>query len=122
MFGMGFMEIFLILVIAIMALGPEKLPSAAVDMVKFFRKLKSGLNDAKTTIDNELNIAELKDEAEKFKASVNEIKGMASIDLDDISSLDDDDKPKPKTQEITQEKKVTLTKKENISFDKESKV
>jgi sec-independent protein translocase protein TatB len=122
MFGMGFMEIFLILVIAIMALGPEKLPSAAVDMVKFFRKFKSGLNDAKTTIDNELNIAELKDEAEKFKASVNEIKGMASIDLDDISSLDDDDKPKPKTQEITQEKKVTLTKKENISFDKESKV
>jgi len=122
MFGMGFMEIFLILVIAIMALGPEKLPSAAVDMVKFFRKFKNGLNDAKTTIDNELNIAELKDEAEKFKASVSEIKGMASLNLDDISSLDDDDKPKPKIKEIIQEKKVTLTKKENISFDKESKV
>ena len=122
MFGMGFMEIFLILVIAIMALGPEKLPSAAVDMVKFFRKFKNGLNDAKTTIDNELNIAELKDEAEKFKASVSEIKGMASLNLDDISSLDDDDKPKPKIKEIIQEKKVTLTKKENVSFDKESKV
>ena len=128
MFGMGFMEIFLILIVAVMALGPEKLPSAAVDMVKFFKKYKSGLDEAKSTLDNELNISEMKDEANKFKASINEVKGIASLDLDDLSSLDDEDiKPKPKQKTVPVEnqkveKKEILSKKETVSFDTEVKV
>ncbi len=128
MFGMGFMEIFLILIVAIMALGPEKLPSAAVDMVKFFKKMKSGIDEAKSTIDSELNISEMKEEANKFKASINEVKGIASLDMDDLTSLDDED-DKPKTEKI--EKKVqselkpetpkVASKKENISFNSEAK-
>ena len=50
MFGMGFMEIFLVLIVAIMALGPEKLPTALVDMAKFFKKIKGEINEAKTTL------------------------------------------------------------------------
>jgi hypothetical protein len=42
MFGLGFMEIFVILVIAVIALGPEKLPGVAVDVAKFLKKLKGG--------------------------------------------------------------------------------
>ena len=79
MFGMGFMEIFLVLVVAIIALGPEKLPSAMVDIAKFFRKFKSGIEDAKSTLDNELNISEMKKEAEKFKASVAEVKSIVDF-------------------------------------------
>lgn len=90
MFGMGFMEIFLVLVIAVIALGPEKLPTAAVDIAKFFKKMKNGIDDAKSTLDNELNIASLKDEADKIKSSVN-IDRLASLELDDILK---DDKPK----------------------------
>ena len=40
MFGMGFMEIFLVGIVAVIALGPEKLPSAMVDIAKFFKKLE----------------------------------------------------------------------------------
>ncbi|MEA3314297.1 MAG: Sec-independent protein translocase protein TatB [Campylobacterota bacterium] len=90
MFGMGFMEIFLILVIAIVALGPEKLPSAAVDTVRFFKKFKASLEDVKTSVNQELHISEMKDEANRFKESVNEIKGISNISLDEITSLDDD--------------------------------
>ncbi len=130
MFGMGFMEITLILIVAVMALGPEKLPSAAVDMVKFFKKMKSGIDDAKSTIDNELNISEMKDEANKFKASINEVKGIASLDLDDLTSLDDEDDNKPKAEKIDTKAKPEVkieapkvaSKKENISFDTEVKV
>ena len=59
MFGMGIMEIFLIAIVAIIALGPEKLPTAMVQIAKFLNKLKTGISDAKTTLDNELNISEM---------------------------------------------------------------
>ena len=130
MFGMGFIEIFLILIVAVMALGPEKLPSAAVDMVKFFKKFKSGIDEAKSTLDSELNISEMKNEANRFKASVNEVKGIASIDIDDMTSIEDDEDDKPKTKKTTAVKTESKTqepvqsvaaKKENISFKDEVK-
>ncbi len=80
MFGFGLMEILLIAIVAIIALGPEKLPSAMVDIAKFFRKIKSGLEDAKSTLDNELKISELKSEAEKYKAQVENLKASANIE------------------------------------------
>jgi len=89
MFGMGFMEIFLVLVVAIIALGPEKLPGAAIDVVKFFKKFKSSLDDAKSTLDNELNISELKAETEKFKSSVSNIKNIANTEMQEITNLDE---------------------------------
>ena len=74
MFGMGIMEIFLIAIVAIIALGPEKLPTAMVQIAKFLNKLKTGISDAKTTLDNELNISEMKEEANKFKVNLDEKK------------------------------------------------
>ena len=129
MFGMGFMEIFLVLIVAVMALGPEKLPSAAVDMVKFFKKFKSGIDEAKSTLDNELNISEMKNEANKFKASINEVKGITDLGLDDLTSIEDDDDVKPKAKaEVKQVKAKTIkteetvaVKQENISFNQEGK-
>ncbi|HIP12398.1 MAG TPA: twin-arginine translocase subunit TatB [Arcobacter sp.] len=96
MFGMGFMEIFFVMIVAVIALGPEKLPTAAVDMAKMFKKLKGGIDDAKSTLDSELNMAGLKDEAERIKSSVN-INRLASLELDDIMN---DDKPKKKKEKV----------------------
>ena len=115
MFGMGFMEIFLVLIVAIIALGPEKLPSAAVDMVKFFKKFKSSLDDAKSTLDNELNISEMKNEAEKFKSSVSNIKNITTLEMQEITNMDEPkEKPKKDNEKVS--------KKEKISFDDDNKV
>ncbi len=95
MFGMGFMEIFLILIVAVIALGPEKLPTAAVDIAKMFKKLKGGFDDAKSTLHDELNISELSDlknDAYKIQSSI-KMDRLASLELDDIL---EDDKPKKK--------------------------
>ncbi len=88
MFGMGFMEIFLILVVAVIALGPEKLPSAAVDIAKFFKKIKGGIDDAKSTLDSELNLSGLRDEANRIKSSVN-IDRLSSLEFEHIMDPDD---------------------------------
>ncbi|QKF73406.1 twin arginine translocation system, TatB protein [Aliarcobacter faecis] len=121
MFGMGITEILLIAIVAIIALGPEKLPDAMVKIARLFNSVKKGLNDAKTTLDNELNIKELKDEANKFKAQIEDTKASLSVDtkfdlgLDDI--LKDDlkqdnevEKIKEKFAKVNEEK--ALEKKE----------
>ena len=80
MFGMGFMEILLVVVVAIIALGPEKLPTAMVDIAKMFKKFKRGLDDAKSTLNEELKISEMKSEANKFKAQFEETKQSVRIE------------------------------------------
>jgi len=112
MFGMGFLEIFLVLIVAVIALGPEKLPTAAVDIAKFFKKIKGGIDDAKSTIDNELNISGLKEETNRIRASVN-IDRLASLELKDI--INDDEL---KVKKVKKNKK----KKEEIKNKKDEEV
>ena len=125
MFGMGFMEIFLVLIVAIIALGPEKLPGAAVDVVKFFKKFKGSIDDAKSTLDNELNISQMKKEADEFKSSVSNIKNITTLELDDITNISDDEiaqKPKQAQNVVsnnTEEFKTKKQKKENFSLKNE---
>ena len=107
MFGMGFFEIFLIAIIAIVALGPEKLPNAMIDVARFLKKFKSGVEDAKSTLDNELNISEMKEEASKFKAQIEDAKSTVSmepIDLGIDKILNDD----LVTDETTSTEKVSF--------------
>ena len=70
MFGMSFSEILIIAVVAILVLGPDKLPEAMVQIAKFFKMFKKGINDAKSTFDQEMKIAELKEDARKYKESI----------------------------------------------------
>ena len=125
MFGMGFMEIFLIAIIAIVALGPEKLPSAMVDVAKFLKKFKSGVADAKSTLDTELNITEMKEEANKFKAQIEDTKSSLSmdtkVDLGFDSIINDDlisDSPKKEKKKKAEVKKVNKEIKEEVVVEK----
>ncbi|WP_120858875.1 Sec-independent protein translocase protein TatB [Helicobacter pylori] len=87
MFGMGFFEILVVLVVAIIFLGPEKFPQAVVDIVKFFRAVKKTLNDAKDTLDKEINIEEIKKETleyqKLFENKVESLKGVKIEELED---------------------------------------
>jgi sec-independent protein translocase protein TatB len=105
MFGMGFMEIMLILIVAVIALGPEKLPTAAVDIAKFLKKMRSSVDDAKSTIDSELTKTGLKDEASNFKDSIG-IDRLANLNLDNLIDEDDDfNDSNKKDKKIKQEDK-----------------
>ena len=70
MFGISFPEMTLILVIAVIALGPEKLPKALVEIAKYFKIIKKAVNDAKSNFEQEVKIAELKEDAKKYKDSI----------------------------------------------------
>ena len=122
MFGMGFTEILLIAMVAIIALGPEKLPTTMVQIAKFINKIKTGLADAKTTLDNELNISELKAEATKFKTQIEETKTSLAVDSKIDLGLNDIMKDNLATDSSTETKKVEEEpKQEKVSFKKEDK-
>ena len=122
MFGMGFTEILLIAMVAIIALGPEKLPTTMVQIAKFINKIKTGLADAKTTLDNELNISELKAEATKFKTQIEETKTSLAIDSKIDLGLNEIMKDNLTTNSSTETKKVEEEpKQEKVSFKKEDK-
>lgn len=67
MFGMGFSEILLVAIIAVLFLGPDKLPEAMVQIAKFFKSFKSSINEAKSSIEQEMRIQDLKEEAMEYK-------------------------------------------------------
>ncbi len=121
MFGMGFMEILLIAIIAIIALGPEKLPKAMVEIARFIKKFKSGIEDAKSTLDNELNISEMKAEAQRYKAQIEEAKSSLELIKNDDLGLSD-----IMNEDLTKDDKKenldnTKTSKEKISLKEEKK-
>lgn len=83
MFGMGFTEILLIAIVAILFLGPDKLPDAMVKVAKFIKGAKNAITEAKSAIDSEVKISELKDEAMGYKAQLeaatDELQGFKNL-------------------------------------------
>jgi len=138
MFGMGFAEILIIGVIAILFLGPDKLPETMVEIAKFFKNAKKAISSAKDSIEEELHVSELKDSARNYhqelhqahselanltsldsvKDEINDVKEMAKVDINDSSFMDDEKEEKkaeaaPKKPEVvTFEKRSKKVKKE----------
>lgn len=60
-------EIIVILIVAVLVLGPEKLPDAIVQVARILKALKRQVDDARDSIEKELRVSEIKREADKFK-------------------------------------------------------
>lgn len=106
MFGMGFAEILVVAIIAIVFLGPDKLPEAMVKVAKFFKQVKTTVNDAKDSIENELHIDEVKAEANKYKETIEKSQQdmierieSPSREVKDLFADLKDDKPNEKKEE-----------------------
>jgi len=85
MFGMGFTEILVIVVIAILFLGPDKLPQTMIDIARFFRSAKQTLASAKSSIEEELHMEDIKREVNSYKNNLLEEKSK----LSSMSGIDD---------------------------------
>jgi len=137
MFGMGFTEMLLIAVIAILFLGPDKLPSTMIEIAKFFKNVKSTIGNVKDSLEEEMNLSEIKQEALAYKQEllnaseslhkVTDIPAEAGAKLTNLTDdilADDDTKKKPKkapkeSQEVTftKKKKIEKTEKEEENKD-----
>jgi sec-independent protein translocase protein TatB len=93
MFGLGFTEILLIAVVAVLFLGPEKLPDAMVQVAKFMKSVKKAISDAKSSLDEEMKIADLKEEALSYKKQLddatNELAGFKNVGINPIEDINE---------------------------------
>ena len=128
MFGIGFTELLLVSIIAILFLGPDKLPDAMIQMAKFIKSVKKTIGEAKSSLEEEMKIADLKDDALKYKEQLdnatNELKSFKNIDLnDEIFTEDEKSTTKPQTPYV--ETKPTATqvekKNDNVTLKKKPK-
>ena len=60
MFDVGFSEILLIALVALIVFGPERLPKMVRETTYWIRKIKGAMNAAKSEIDRELQLMEIR--------------------------------------------------------------
>ncbi len=127
MFGMGFTEIIIIAIIAILFLGPDKLPQAMVEIAKFFRSVKKTVGSAKESLEHELNIANIKEEALNYKKELtsasDELNKMAQLgDLnEEINEIKDDLKSAATFENEEKKAPPSPPKPEVVTFAKKDK-
>jgi sec-independent protein translocase protein TatB len=85
MLDIGFSELLLIALVAIVVVGPEKLPETITNILKYIRKIAKYIGGIKENIDRELQIQELREEAnryrENFLTASRELEQMANQDI-----------------------------------------
>ena len=65
MFGLSFTEVVIIAVLALLLLGPDRLPEAAKTLGKGLRELRKATDDLKDQVEKEINLREILDEKPK---------------------------------------------------------
>jgi sec-independent protein translocase protein TatB len=75
-FGVGPLEIFVVIVVAVIVLGPERIPQVAVQLARALRYLRGYANDATSQLRGELaeltrEYDSMRQELTEFRASVN---------------------------------------------------
>ncbi len=82
---MSFWELFVVGVIALVVLGPERLPQAARTIGLWVGKAKRGFESVKSEIDRELKIKELQDQIDEQKRNL-----VAQAELESINGIAQD--------------------------------
>ncbi|MCG8466419.1 MAG: Sec-independent protein translocase protein TatB [Xanthomonadales bacterium] len=75
MFDVGFTEILLLLVIALIVLGPERLPGAARTIGAYVRRARNAWLQVKFDIDRELQNAEIQKAWRETMSEAGDLKG-----------------------------------------------
>ena len=81
MFGIGLPEIFIILVIALVVLGPEKLPDLARAIGRGVGEFRKATDELKSTLNSHDDLRELKDNLSKAKDDMSDILRNPARDL-----------------------------------------
>ncbi|MCB1751414.1 MAG: twin-arginine translocase subunit TatB [Gammaproteobacteria bacterium] len=87
MFDIGFWELMLIGLVALVVVGPERLPKLAYTAGKWLSKGRSMLNAVKSEIEKEIKAEELKQILEKQKKQLNPLKDVIEETTSSVREL-----------------------------------
>jgi sec-independent protein translocase protein TatB len=81
MFDIGFSEMLVIAVVALIVIGPERLPGVARTMGHLFGRMQRYVNDVKSDIQREIELDELRKLRDTVESSAREIEQSVSRDF-----------------------------------------
>ncbi len=85
MFDIGSTEFLFIVIIAIIVLGPDKLPEALKITGRLIGKAKRMWRDATADIRRELELEEMKEEMQKYKEELKKLQDQVNKDTNEIN-------------------------------------
>lgn len=86
MFDIGFSEIVIIAVVALIVIGPERLPKAARTLGHLFGRMQRYVNDVKADINREMELDELRKLQQQVQSAAQEIETSVSTAARDFES------------------------------------
>src|SRR5512133_1258728 len=86
MFDIAFSEILVIGVVALIVIGPERLPKTARTLGHLFGRLQRYVADVKADINREMQLDELKKLQQEVKQAANEIETSVSAAARDVET------------------------------------
>jgi sec-independent protein translocase protein TatB len=87
MFDVGFAEIFVLALIGLLVLGPERLPAVARTVGGFMRKARASWASLRTTIESELAEADIAAPIKEASAELKRIGEELKPDLPDFKDI-----------------------------------
>ena len=80
MFDVGFSELVLIFLVGLVVFGPTRLPGLVKDVTHVVRRIRQGVNSAKSEIEREFQIIEMRDslraERQRVEKEINALQPM----------------------------------------------
>ena len=114
MFDFGFWELAIIMVVALLVVGPERLPALAGQAGKWIGKAKRILESIRSDIESEIKAAELKEILEKQQGEIGELKEILKDTQKELEKNYEQDGDKELIQAVEEE--IELTKQRELSL------
>jgi Tat protein translocase TatB subunit len=86
MFDVGFWEILLILVMALVIIGPERLPGAARKAGFFVGKARRYIEGVRSEVESELDVNEFKRMLHNQEVQINELQHQLKAGVDEVTA------------------------------------
>jgi sec-independent protein translocase protein TatB len=86
MFDIGFSEIVVIAVVALVVIGPERLPKTARTLGLLFGRLQRYVNDVKSDIRREMELDELRGLQREIQGAAREFEQSVKTAADDVTT------------------------------------
>jgi sec-independent protein translocase protein TatB len=86
MFDIGFSELFVIGIVALIVIGPERLPKVARTAGHLFGRMQRYVNDVKADINREMELDELRKMKSQFESAAREVETSVNQTVSAVSS------------------------------------
>jgi sec-independent protein translocase protein TatB len=123
MFDFGFWELAIVMIIALLVVGPERLPALAGQIGKWVAKARRMIDSIRSDIESEIKAAELREILEKQQGEIGELKKMLKGTKDEIEKEFDQIRHPKEDSELIKavENHIESTKQQELSLGAESK-